>query len=167
MNLLARYLPAITNDDVDDFDPVRNNNANIGGPTGFTTGPAGTCPSADPTLTSDVGNVPAGSGTGQFGTGLNVVPPGSGTTIGNGRGFCNGQNVSLQSFQELKESYNLDLTYRVRLPQEIDLSFSIYNLTNEEPEFSRSQLSYSAFFGSPLERNFELGVQEAFLMAEV
>jgi outer membrane receptor protein involved in Fe transport len=162
VNLLARYLPAITNDDVDDFNPDRQNNANIGDANGFTTGPAGACSGATPTLSSDLGNVPAGNGTGQYGSGANVVPPGSAAAVSGGRGFCNGQNVALQSFQELKASYNLDLTYRVELPQQMQLTFSIYNLTNEEPEFSRSQLSYSAFFGSPLERNFELGFRKRF-----
>lgn len=149
LNLLARYLPSVKNDDLEIFDAGSETNANIGSATGHTTGPNGVCP-ASGTLTSDLGNVPEGAGTGEFG--------GPGTV----RGFCAGQNTSIQSFRELKASYNIDLTYRIQLPMDMQMSLSIYNLTDEEPEFARSQLSYSAYFGSPLQRNYRLSFRKRF-----
>jgi hypothetical protein len=150
VNLLGRYIPTIENDDAEDFDATNATNANIGSATGFTNGPLGVCP-ASGTLTSDLGDVPPGAGSGEFGTS-------SGGIVG----FCSGQNTALQSYRELKASYNIDLTYRVELPLDMQMSLSIYNLTDEEPEFSRSQLSYSAYFGSPLQRNYRLSFRKRF-----
>lgn len=133
VNLLGRYLPRLKNDNYEEISRAQNaTNANI----------AGTCPTGP--LTSDLGAVPQGAGTGEFGA------------------FCPSQNTSILSYKELKASFNLDLTYRVQLPQDFQVSFSIYNLTNEQPEFARSQLSYSAFFGSPLERNYRLSLRKRF-----
>lgn len=134
VNLLGRYMPRIKNDNFEEISRAQSaTNANIAGP----------CPASGP-LTSDLGDVPAGAGSAEFGA------------------FCANMNTSLLSFKELKASYNFDLTYRVELPQDMQMSLSIYNLTNARPEFSRSQLSYSAYFGSPLERNFRVTFRKRF-----
>jgi iron complex outermembrane receptor protein len=56
----------------------------------------------------------------------------------------------------------IDVTYRVRLPEETALSLSIFNLTDEDPSFARTAISYMSGFGSPLGRNFKLQLSKRF-----
>jgi len=50
----------------------------------------------------------------------------------------------------------------VQLPAETGVSFSIFNLTDEEPSFARTAVSYMSGFGSPLGRSYELQLGKRF-----
>jgi outer membrane receptor protein involved in Fe transport len=54
------------------------------------------------------------------------------------------------------------MTYRVQLPQELDVSFTIYNLLDDDPSFAREAISYDAGFGTPLGRNFKVALKKRF-----
>jgi iron complex outermembrane receptor protein len=162
LNLIARFIPSVKDEDEQQFASLPAHNANIGSDNGTTTtgtGAATVCSTVFPGLASDLDNPPLSAGSGDFGagsTGLTGVI-GSGT-----RGFCGAQNTRVLSGQKIKSMFNLDLTYRVELPWETDVSFSIYNLLNEEPSFTRDGVTYHSGFGSPLERNFKMTLSKRF-----
>jgi len=138
LNIAAHFLPSIRDEEAAKFnESSRATNANIGDANGFTN-PA--CVDTNPTSPP----VPAGSGTGEFG------------------GFCQGQVTSLLAGQKIDSSVTVDVTYRVRLPAETALSLSIFNLTDEDPSFARTAISYMSGFGNPLGRNFKLQLSKRF-----
>ncbi len=104
VNVLSRYIPTIENDDAEDFLATSATNANIGNAAGVTVCPAGP-------FTSDLDDIPNGAGSAEFGTA-------SGGIVG----YCAGQNTALQSYRTLPASYNIDVTYRVELPYEMQMS---------------------------------------------
>jgi iron complex outermembrane recepter protein len=158
LNIIARYIPGVVDENPQNFDASNDQNANVGDASGVTTGAA--CAGSSSGLTSNIGNVPAGAGTGQFGTG-SVTGPG-GTVPAGTVGFCGLQNTSLLSGQEIGSSTTVDMTYRVQLPREIDLSFTIYNLLDDDPSFAREAISYDAGFGTPLGRNYKMTFKKRF-----
>jgi iron complex outermembrane receptor protein len=50
-----------------------------------------------------------------------------------------------------------------QLPQQLTLSAAIVNLTDEDPPFSRNELSYDPTTGSPLGRAVEIGIRKKLL----
>jgi iron complex outermembrane receptor protein len=137
VNLLARYVPSVINDDAADFDPTLSRNANIGPDSSVG------CP-ATGTLTSDLGNVPAGAGTAQYGV------------------TCRGYDTRILSGRRISSYFNLDLVYRVDVTDALSMSLNISNVTNEDPSFAREQIAYDSGYGSPLGRTFELGASYKF-----
>lgn len=55
-----------------------------------------------------------------------------------------------------------DFHYNVDLPMDATVSFSIQNLTDEDPPASRQELGYDPRVGNPLGRTFEFGIQKRF-----
>lgn len=135
VNLLARYIPSVINEDETDFNATIARNANI--PV-----PASGCPTG--TLTSNLGDVPAGAGTGEFGT------------------RCPGYDTRILSGRTIASYFNLDLVYRVNVTDSLSMSLNVSNVTDEEPSFARSQIAYDSGYGSPLGRTFELGASYKF-----
>jgi iron complex outermembrane recepter protein len=155
-NIQSQYVPGIINDDETLFSAANNKNANIGNASGVTTA-AGACAVPGP-VTSDLGNVPEGAGTGQYGTG--VVPAG---VAGAGtRGFCASQNTATLAGQEVEEWLNVDLIYRVELPWETVATAVIGNVFDTDPSFYRGTVPYNTSYGSPLGRTFKLGFTKRF-----
>jgi iron complex outermembrane recepter protein len=137
VNLLARYVPSVINEDEADFNATVARNANIGPDSS-----AG-CP-ATGTLTSNLGEVPAGAGTAQYGA------------------TCAGYNTQVLSGRRIESYFNLDLIYRVNVTDALSMSLNISNVTDEDPSFAREQIAYDSGYGSPLGRTFELGASYKF-----
>lgn len=55
-----------------------------------------------------------------------------------------------------------DLTYVAQLSQDVMVSVSVSNLTDEDPSFSRNELSYDPTTGSPIGRAIAIGVRKKF-----
>jgi iron complex outermembrane receptor protein len=156
LNIQSQYIPEIINEDLTLFSPTNNKNANIGNASGVTAN-AGTCTVSGP-VTTDLGNVPEGAGSGQWATG--VVPTGQ---AGAGtRGFCASQNAATLSGQTVEEWLNFDLIYRVELPWETAATLTIQNVLDDDPSFYRGTVPYNTSYGSPLGRTFKMGVSKRF-----
>ena len=150
LNIAAHFIPSIIDEDTVKYgESNRATNANIGDANGFTT-VGGVCADTDPASPP----VPAGSGSGEYGTGNSGAP---GTV-----GFCQGQVARLLAGKKIEDYLTVDLTYRVQLPAETGLSFSIFNLTDEEPSFARTAVSYMSGFGNPLGRSYKLQLSKRF-----
>jgi iron complex outermembrane recepter protein len=159
VSMSARFIPSVDNEDEGEFDASNDQNANIGvnGVTATGATGAATCPATTP-ITTDLGQTPAGAGSGQYATGtIPTGQPGAGT-----RGFCANQNASILSGRTIESVTEVDLTYRVQLPAEVAMTFTIYNLLDDEPSFDRATVGYNAGFGSPLERNYKVGFSKKF-----
>jgi iron complex outermembrane receptor protein len=138
LNIAAHFLPSLRDEDSSKFIELNSaTNANVGDANGFTNA---ACADTNPT-TPPVAN---GSGTGQFGT------------------FCAGQNTRFLAGQEIDSSVTVDMTYRVQLPAETAMSLSIFNVTDEDPPFARTAISYLSGFGNPLGRSFKLQLSKQF-----
>jgi iron complex outermembrane receptor protein len=168
LNLLVNYIPSVRNEDPTDFDVTNDQNANIGNGNGFTT--TGTtaatvaCTSSASGLTTNLGNVPGGASTGQFG-GASIVTnatTGQPTPSVTTRGFCANQNVAVLSGREIASTTNVDLTYRLELPAELSMSLTVNNLFGDDPSFDRALVAYNSGFGSPLGRTYKLGLRKKF-----
>jgi len=134
VNLMGRYIPSVINEDESDFNATTARNANV--PL------TGACPTGS--LTSNLGSIPAGAGTGEFGA------------------FCAGYNTQILSGQKIDAYFNLDLIYRVKVTDALSVTLNISNLTDEDPSFARSQIAYDSGYGSPLGRTVELGASYKF-----
>ena len=55
-----------------------------------------------------------------------------------------------------------DFTYLFRVTEDLRLTATIQNLTDEDPPESRQELGYDPRMGSPLGRTFEIGVKKTF-----
>jgi iron complex outermembrane receptor protein len=149
INLQIQYVPSIINEDATNYTASVGRNANIGDANGIV--PAGAaCPTGE--LTSDLGNVPAGAGSGQYGT----------TAASGIRGLCAGQNTAPQSGHKVEEWVNVDLIYRLQLPAETGLTVTINNLLNTDPSYFRGIVPYNTAYGSPLGRTVKVGVSKRF-----
>jgi iron complex outermembrane receptor protein len=137
VNVSARYIPSVINEDSSDFNATLSRNANIG-PNAATA-----CPSV-PSMTSHVGHYPAGAGTAEFGA---------------TNGGC---NMTILSGAKIDSYFNLDLVYRVAVSDYVDLSLNVVNILDEDPSFARNQLGYDAGYGSPLGRTIELSATAKF-----
>jgi iron complex outermembrane receptor protein len=161
LNISARYLPSVIDDNIANFNETGARNANVG-VNGATTA-AGACTGAyatDTNPTSNLGGTPAGAGTGLYGANP-TIPTAVGGAAGT-VGYCSNQNTAILSGQEVKALTNVDLTYRLNLPAETDLALTIYNLLDTDPAFARNPINYDAGFGSPLGRNLKLQVVKRF-----
>jgi len=139
LNVSARYLPSVIEDNNTLFLATANNtNANIGD----STGTVPTCVVGAPTLTSPP--IPAGAGTGQFGS------------------FCASQNTAIGTGRKIDGLLNVDLTYRVELEADVAMSLTINNVLDEDPSFARASVNYDAGFGSPLGRTIRVGATKKF-----
>jgi len=161
INLVTTYLPALINDSDTDFAVNGSRNVNVGDANGLTTTGGTIAPAVAAACTvtpaapyvTDLGNIPTGAGSGLYGgVGLN-----SGA-----RGYCAAQNATINSGRQIDSFYNLDLVYRVQLPAELGLTLTINNLTNSPPPFFRGIVSYNTAYGSPLLRNYKLGITKKF-----
>jgi iron complex outermembrane recepter protein len=162
LNLLVTYIPSVESENEADFDASSDQNANIGNASGVSTtgtGAATACTDPSTNIVTTIGNVPAGAGAGQYGAGSIGT---NGAPLAGPRGFCGNQNVSIWSGRTVASTTNVDLTYRLELPAETTLSFSVFNLLDEEPSFDRVTPAYNAGFGSPLERNYKMSVRKRF-----
>jgi iron complex outermembrane recepter protein len=150
VNLQAQYVPPIINDDDTLFASSGTKNANIGDANGITTNGAACTTTSPPT--ADLGAVPVGAGTGDFGTGVS----------GGIRGYCAAQNVRTEAGHKVKELLNFDLIYRVELPADTSATLVVANLLDEDPSFYRGIVPYNSAYGSPLGRTFKLGMTKRF-----
>jgi iron complex outermembrane recepter protein len=137
VNLLARFVPSVVNEDESDFTATTARNANIG-PDSSVGCPVGT------TLTSDMGNTPVGAGTALYGP------------------TCAGYNTQVLSGRRIESYFNLDLVYRVNVTDALSMSLNVSNLLNDDPSFAREQIAYDSGYGSPLGRTVELGATYKF-----
>jgi iron complex outermembrane receptor protein len=147
INIAARFIPSVKDEDTTRANPSNTTNANIGNAAGVVpTGAACVGPTTSPP-------VPTDAGTGAFGTS-------SGGTVG----FCSAQNTAITAGNnKIESSFNIDLVYSIKLPAETTMYLSIFNLTDEDPSFWRgSSLSYGSGYGSPLGRNVKLAVSKKF-----
>lgn len=55
-----------------------------------------------------------------------------------------------------------DISARIKLPFETDLSLTVINITGEEPSFARLDYNYDPFTGSALGRQFKVGLTKRF-----
>jgi iron complex outermembrane recepter protein len=55
-----------------------------------------------------------------------------------------------------------DLNYVVQLREQLTVSASITNLTDEGPPFARNELSYDPTTASPIGRAIEIGIRKKF-----
>lgn len=150
INIAARFIPGITDEDTVKYGTSNMaTNANIGDANGYATSAACGTPQG---ITSPP--VPDGAGSAEYGTAANSRP---GT-----RGFCQGQVAALLAGKEIADYLTVDLNYRVNLPSETMLLFSIYNLLDEDPSFARTAVSYPSGFGNPLGRNYKLTLSKRF-----
>jgi iron complex outermembrane receptor protein len=161
LNIAVRYLPSVIDDNIANFNETGARNLNVG-VNGATT--AGTsCTGAyatDTNPTTNLGSIPAGAGTGSYGVNPTIATAAGGAagTVG----YCSNQNASMLAGQEVKALTNIDLTYRINLPAETDLSLTVYNVLDTDPAFARTQINYDAGFGTPLGRNFKLQIAKRF-----
>lgn len=150
LNVAARFLPGIVDEDTVKYgDSNRANNANIGDANGYTT-VGGACVDTDPSSPP----VPGGAGSGEYGSGTS----GAAGTVG----FCQAQVARLLAGKKIDGTTTVDMTYRVQLPAQTSVSLSVFNLTDQEPSFARTAISYQSGFGNPLGRNFKLQVGKRF-----
>lgn len=154
-NIQSQYVPSIINDDQRLYSAAGNKNANIGDANGYTANGA-TCTVPGP-VTSDLGNVPSGAGSGQYGTGTGAPPPALSP-----RGFCASQNTATLAGQEVEDWLNVDFIYRVELPWETVATAVVGNVFDQEPSFYRGVVPYNSAYGSPLGRTFKLGFTKRF-----
>lgn len=156
VNVRASYIPGLINDSDTDFANNATRNANLGNTNGFTAnGTTCTIVPAQP-FTSNLGAVPVGAGSGSYGTGL--VP----TASGNVRGYCAAQNAPVLSGSTIDRNLNVDLVYRIQLPSDLGVTLTVNNLLDEKPPFYRGIVAYNTAYGSPLERNYKLGISKKF-----
>lgn len=162
VNLAVRYMPSVIDDNAALFNETGARNANVGNASGATTA-GGACTGSyatDTNPTISLGNLPAGAGTGLYGQNPTIAAGAGGAA--NVIGYCAFQNYSMLTGQTVPSQTNVDLTYRVLLPAETDVTFTVYNLLDEEPVFTRNAINYDAGFGSPLGRNFKLQIAKRF-----
>ncbi len=137
VNLIGRYIPGVINEDPTDVVSNLSRNANIGPNSSVG------CP-ALASMTSNLGSVPAGSGTAEFGA------------------TCPGYNVAPLAGTKIASYFNLDLVYRVEVTDSVDLSLNISNLLDTDPAFARNQLAYDSGYGGPLGRTIEISASAKF-----
>ncbi len=56
----------------------------------------------------------------------------------------------------------VDMTYRLQLPTNTTLYFTVQNLFDQEPSLARFELNYDPFIGNPLGRTFKVGIRQTF-----
>jgi iron complex outermembrane receptor protein len=71
-------------------------------------------------------------------------------------------NLVGASVLETEDTIEHDITYTVELPYDTVLTFSVQNLLDTDPEFTRSQYNYDYTQTNPLGRVFEVGFKKLF-----
>jgi iron complex outermembrane receptor protein len=71
-------------------------------------------------------------------------------------------NPAIAHGQTIDSSITADLTVRVQLPSDVTASFTVINVTDEDPSFARLDYNYDPFTGSALGRQFKLGLSKQF-----
>jgi iron complex outermembrane receptor protein len=68
------------------------------------------------------------------------------------------------AFEEIDDFATHNLYYQYNLPwvDELTLSLSVENITDEEPPFTQQQYSYDPFIGNALGRTYEIGLRKTF-----
>jgi iron complex outermembrane recepter protein len=158
LNWSTRVVSSLLDDSATRYTSSVANNANIADATGVTN--ASLCPTGGLILDQE-GEVPAGAG-----TGLNGGSTPSNTTATSATlGYQAGCNAQILSGRKIPTTFNTDVTYRVQLPWDTSLSFTVYNLFDKDPPFARCNscgYGYDAFVGNPLGRNYKLQVTKRF-----
>ncbi len=72
--------------------------------------------------------------------------------------FIGGPNENIDDFT----TSNLYYQYTMPFDEDFTLSFSVENLTDEDPPFTVQQYSYDPFIGNPLGRTYEIGIRKQF-----
>jgi iron complex outermembrane receptor protein len=62
----------------------------------------------------------------------------------------------------IDEFITADLNLRLQLPWESTLTFTVLNITDEDPSFARLEYNYDPFTGNPLGRQFKIGLTKRF-----
>ncbi len=74
-----------------------------------------------------------------------------------------GPNCTLVTFgQHVRDNLTFDFTYRVDVTEDVQVSLSAFNILDRDPSAARLELSYDPFLGSPLGRNFKIGINAKF-----
>lgn len=63
---------------------------------------------------------------------------------------------------EIDSQLTFDLNLRYQLQEATRLSVGVFNLTDEDPSFARTDLNYDPFTGSPIGRTFKFGISHDF-----
>ena len=153
LNWQTRYVSSITNNDQNLVDastlPVSSRNANIGGP-------GGVVDQSCPTVGIYAPPVPNAAGTGLYG--LPVVVGGLSAI-----GFNPCQNTAITNGDKLYGQFISSFTWRLQLPKQVDLTFTIDNVVDADPKFSRDTLNYdSGSSVGPLGRTYQVSVRKTF-----
>ncbi len=147
LNLAVRYASGLTNEDAPQFTEYPANNPNIGDVNGYVT-----CPGSDQNpILSGAGDIPAGAGSGMYGS-----------DAGGLTGYCSQLNYRNFAGMSLDDMFTVDLVYRLSLPSDLTVAMSVFNLLDQEPEFSREKFSYNTSLGSPLGRSLKLEIKKLF-----
>jgi outer membrane receptor protein involved in Fe transport len=104
--------------------------------------------------------IPDAAGTGLYGQRVVV-----GTTAGNqiAVGYNPCQNVAITNGAKLYGQFVSSFSYRLQLPKEVDLTFTVDNVLDADPKFSRDTLNYdSGSSVSPLGRTYQVSVRKTF-----
>jgi len=64
--------------------------------------------------------------------------------------------------QSIDSSLTADVSYRVFLPWQTTATFTVTNLTNQDPPYVRLDLGYDPFTGNPLGRTYKLSLTKKF-----
>ena len=63
---------------------------------------------------------------------------------------------------DIKSYFTADFSLRARLPWETTLSLTVMNIFDRDPSFARLDYNYDPFTGSPLGRNYKVGLSKKF-----
>jgi iron complex outermembrane receptor protein len=62
----------------------------------------------------------------------------------------------------VKEFYTFDLTYRLQLPGDTQITASVFNIFDRDPSAARLEAGYDPFIGNPSGRTFKIGARKKF-----
>lgn len=72
-------------------------------------------------------------------------------------------NCQLTTFGlEVDRFIAVDATYRLKLPDDLTLTATVFNLFDQDPSGARLELSYDPFIGNPLGRTYKIGLTKRF-----
>ncbi len=63
---------------------------------------------------------------------------------------------------DIKSYFTVDFSLRANLPWDTTLSLTVMNIFDRDPSFARLDYNYDPFTGSPLGRNFKVGLSKKF-----
>ena len=68
----------------------------------------------------------------------------------------------IQRGKTVDSQVQFDLAYRMDLPMDTTLSIAVQNILDEDPPFSRTELSYDPLTGNPLGRTVQINLRKRF-----